>query len=225
MNALTQRLISLACGAAAPFVRAADAAAGPAARLARLISAHARVRGHVPATTQFDGPVHWVGRPRVRLGGQCRLGRNAHFETGGDGRISVGSHVRMSAGVHVVSHHEVSIGDDCLIGEYVSIRDANHTTTGDGPYRSQGHDSKPIRIGRNVWIGRGCVVLGGVSIGDDAVIGANSVVTRDVPAGSLSVGAPARAIRSVRSRQDVSVLPSRPATDDARPESAEAAST
>ncbi|MNN96997.1 Maltose O-acetyltransferase [compost metagenome] len=61
--------------------------------------------------------------------------------------------------------------------------------------RAEGLESaRPIRIGRNVWIGGGAIVLPGVTIGDDAVVGAGSVVTRDVPAGATVVGNPARAV-------------------------------
>jgi acetyltransferase-like isoleucine patch superfamily enzyme len=54
----------------------------------------------------------------------------------------------------------------------------------------------PIRIGADVWVGRGCAILSGVTIGDGAVIAANSVVTRDIPSRAIAVGAPAKPIRS-----------------------------
>ena len=81
-----------------------------------------------------------------------------------------------------------------MVGEYASLRDANHRVGVAGGLRHSGHDSAPIHIGRNAWIGRGVTVLGGVTIGERAVVGANSVVTRDVPAGSIAVGAPARVL-------------------------------
>lgn len=78
-----------------------------------------------------------------------------------------------------------------MIGEYASVRDANHRR-GAGPLRDSGHEAAAITIGRQVWIGRGAVVLAGVRIGDGALVAANAVVTRDVPAGAVVGGVPAR---------------------------------
>jgi len=86
---------------------------------------------------------------------------------------------------------EVVIGDGAQIGPAVQIYTADHPR--DPQLRGTGLESgKPVRIGRNVWIGGGAILLPGVSIGDDALIGAGSVVTRDVPAGATVAGNPAR---------------------------------
>jgi len=94
----------------------------------------------------------------------------------------------------IAAADSVTIGDDTLIGEYVSIRDANHGTSAAALIRSQPLESKPISIGRNVWIGRGCCILKGVTIGDGAVIAANTVVTHDVQPNTIHAGVPAREI-------------------------------
>jgi acetyltransferase-like isoleucine patch superfamily enzyme len=101
----------------------------------------------------------------------------------------------VNAGTVLVSYAGVSIGDECLIGEYVSIRDADHGSDAATPMRLQAHRKAPIRIGRDVWIARGAVILKGVTIGDGAIVAANSVVTRDVPALAVVAGAPARIIK------------------------------
>lgn len=86
---------------------------------------------------------------------------------------------------------EVEIGDQTQIGPAVQILTADHPR--DPAQRAEGVEfSKPVTIGRNVWIGGGAIILPGVTIGDDAVIGAGSVVTRDVPEGATAVGNPAR---------------------------------
>ena len=89
----------------------------------------------------------------------------------------------------------IEVGDRCQIGPSVQILAADHPR--DPALRRQGLESgKPVRIGRNVWIGSSAIILPGVTVGDDAIIGAGSVVTRDVPEGVTVVGNPAR-VRSV----------------------------
>lgn len=92
----------------------------------------------------------------------------------------------------------VDIGDGTQIGPAVQIYTADHPR--DPAQRREGWEfGKPVRIGRNVWIGGGAIVLPGVTIGDDALIGAGSVVTRDVPAGATVAGNPARVVSKIAS--------------------------
>jgi serine acetyltransferase len=188
------RLVDVLATAVKPLTALTYCVSAPFVRLFRLTSLRARAHGRVPVTTQFDGPVRTVGRARVSFGERCRLGREVQFETTGAGEIVIGERVRINTGCILVANTRIHVGDDTLIGEYVSIRDADHGVAADKPVRIQEQDAAEIRIGRDVWIGRGCCILKGVSIGNGAVIGANSVVTRDVPANSISVGAPARQI-------------------------------
>lgn len=164
-------------------------------RFSGLAQARALFSGVVPVSTQFDSHIHVSGTRTVSLGECCRLGRDVFFETHGGGRITLGSHVRINAGTVLVSYASVIIGDGTLIGEYASIRDADHGTAPGQEIRLQQHLAAPIYIGRDVWIGRGVAVLKGVSIGDGAIVGANSVVTHDVPPGVLVAGSPAVVIR------------------------------
>lgn len=150
----------------------------------------------VPASTQFDGPARVTGTGKVELGEYCRLGRDVLFETTGDGEIVIGDRVRINAGTVLTAHAVIQIGDDSLIGEYVSIRDANHGLKAGELIRTQPHESANIQIGRDVWIGRGCCILKGVTIGDGAVVGANSLVSGNVSANSIVVGIPAKVMRN-----------------------------
>ena len=186
-------------GAAATLLawtlRAGEALSALPLRLWRLASLKARCRGRVPATLRFDGPVRLVGRPRVSFGDYCRLGRDVTIETNGDARIEIGDHVRINAGSFLVAHAGIRIGSHTLIGEHVSLRDANHGIEPGALIRTQPHEGAPIEIGEDAWIGRGAVVLKGVRVGPGAIVGANSVVTRDVPAMSVAAGVPARVLK------------------------------
>ena len=188
-------LVGGAASLLALSLRGGEALAAPFLRLLRLASLKARCRGRVPATLRFDGPVHLVGRPRVSFGDHCRLGRDVVIETAGDARIVIGDHVRINAGGFLIAHAGITIGSHTLIGEHVSLRDADHGIRPDALIRTQPHRGAPIEIGEDAWIGRGAAVLKGVRVGRGAIVGANSVVTRDVPEMTIAAGVPARALR------------------------------
>lgn len=190
-----QRLFGRLADALATALRALRPMRRVGARLWHLAVLRAGLRGTIPATTQFDGAVQPVGTGRLELGAHCRFGRGVILDTVDAGTIRIGRNVRVNAGSYIAAVQEVRIGDDTLIGEYVSIRDGNHGTAPDRPMRLQPQDSTPVVIGANVWIGRGSCILRGVTIGDGAIVAANSVVTKDVPAGALVGGVPARVIR------------------------------
>ena len=105
--------------------------------------------------------------------------------------ISLGERAFLNFNCVILDVVEVTIGDKTQIGPGVQILTADHPR--DAAKRASGLEfGRPIRIGRNVWIGGGAIILPGVTIGDNAVIGAGSVVTRDVPAGVTAFGNPAR---------------------------------
>ena len=113
-----------------------------------------------------------------------------------------GSNIQLGAGAFlnfncvVLDVAAITIGDRTQIGPGVQILAADHPR--DAKVRASGLEfGRPIHIGHNVWIGGGAIILPGVSIGDDALIGAGSVVTRDVPAGATAFGNPARLRSSV----------------------------
>ena len=141
----------------------------------------------------------WVyGSGHIRIGENVLLYPGVHLETQGKARIELGDDVVISRGAHLVAMAGVTVGKGTLIGEYTSIRDANHMRDPGQPIRDSGYNAKPIRIGDEVWIGRGVTILGGVTIGDKATVGANAVVTRDVPEGVTVVGIPASPISANR---------------------------
>jgi len=103
----------------------------------------------------------------------------------------------------------LTIGAFTMIGAGVCISGVNHGMDPEaGPYRFQPPRCLPVTIGSNVWIGMNSTILPGVSIGDNTVIGAGSVVTRSIPAGVVAYGSPCRVIRPVGER-----LPATPASE------------
>jgi len=139
------------------------------------------------------------GLLEVGAGVQIREGTVLAFgdETNGHGRIHIGknswvgqyNNLRAGGG-------DIVIGDDCLISQFCTLVGANHRVERSRPIHCQGSDTNDagVRLGNDVWLGAGCVVMPGVYINDGAVVGANSVVTCSVPAYEIWAGAPARKI-------------------------------
>jgi maltose O-acetyltransferase len=110
--------------------------------------------------------------------------------------LRLGDNVSVGPGVKINAGGGVEIGNDVMIGPDVKIWSANHRFDDPGrPVCEQGYEAGPVRIGSDVWIAAGSIILPGVAIGDHAVIGAGSVVTSDVPAWSVAAGNPARVIK------------------------------
>jgi acetyltransferase-like isoleucine patch superfamily enzyme len=179
-----------------PAARAAEAAG-----TLRRLWAWTRLKVAVPDLSEDSvvlGPVELHGSRRIMTGRGLYLYRDLYFETKDSAEISIGDRVVMSRGVHLVAFAGIRIGAGTMIGEYASIRDANHRYHQDCELRDAAHDARPVTIGKNVWIGRGAIVLPGVEIGDRAVVGANAVVTHSVAPGVVVAGVPARPISRVR---------------------------
>jgi acetyltransferase-like isoleucine patch superfamily enzyme len=137
--------------------------------------------------------------------GRLELGEHVLFEPGvwltasAPARIRIGGGTFLNLGVMVAAMDLVEIGEHCMFANGCFITDADHRFDDpDKPVPWQGFTSKgPTRIGANVWCGANVVVTSGVTVGERCVIGANSVVTRDLPPHSIAVGAPARVVRTI----------------------------
>ena len=111
--------------------------------------------------------------------------------------LAIGRDVGMSGGV-ICAAGRVEIGDGCLLGANVTIADTDFHELYSRKRRYAGFPAAQaedaVTVGRNVFLGTGCIILKGVTIGDDCVVGAGAVVTRSIPAGSVCAGSPARVL-------------------------------
>lgn len=131
------------------------------------------------------------------FGDDLYIGANTVMDCPPGGCLRIGSNVTLTHGAFISVAQEVVLGDDVLVGEYSSIRDANHGMDPDGgPITSQPMMPSRILIGSDVWIGRGCAILAGSTIGDGAVLGANSVLRGVLPSMTVGAGAPAKPIKT-----------------------------
>ena len=108
--------------------------------------------------------------------------------------ITIGHNVFINACCHFQDHGGVTLGDGCLIGHNVVFATLDHGTA---PEDRGAMYPAPIRLGKNVWVGSNSTILRGVTVGDNAIIAAGSVVTKDVAANTVVGGVPARHIRDI----------------------------
>lgn len=133
-----------------------------------------------------------IGEPQYRVA-LCVWGRAQNGT--GSGSITIGDYVIISPGVRISASDEIVIGDSCMIANSAYITDSDWHTVYDRTRRSE--RITPVRIGNNVWIGDGACVLKGVTVGDNSVIAARAVVTRDVPANVIMAGNPAEVVKEL----------------------------
>ncbi|MPM51285.1 2,3,4,5-tetrahydropyridine-2,6-dicarboxylate N-acetyltransferase [bioreactor metagenome] len=153
-------------------------------------------------------PFYCRGKSRLQFAEGFTTGHHCRFDLLGEEgdnskKLLIGKNCKLGDNVHIVANQKVIIGDNCLMASKIFISDTSH-----GDYSDNSNDSfphippdkrtlytKPVSIGNNVWIGENVCILLGVSIGDGCIIGANSVVNRDVPDNCIVAGSPAKAIK------------------------------
>jgi acetyltransferase-like isoleucine patch superfamily enzyme len=142
-----------------------------------------------------------VGNGRIELGDDCTIGSPCTWDVSANAEFIVGDRVSLNYRNIVSAIQSVRIGDDTLIAGDVAIFDnTNHPVSPSRRLAGAGvspSEVAPVVIGRNVWIGIGCIVMRGVTIGDNSVVAAGSVVTKSVPANTLVAGNPAVPIRQL----------------------------
>lgn len=151
-------------------------------------------------------PIDVRGRSCIDFGRKLTTGKYCRIESfseNGEKTLFFGNGVQINDFVHISALEKVEIGDNVLIASKVFIADLEH-----GSYSGDLNDSVPntivkdrplsskhVKIGDNVWIGELVSILPGVTIGENSIIGANSVVTKNIPANCIAVGNPARVIK------------------------------
>ncbi len=126
-----------------------------------------------------------------------------------EARITIGEGCFLNRGVMLAAQQGIEIGDHTMFANGCFVGDASHNYEDpDLPITWQGFSSKgPVKIGSNCWFGIGVVVTSGVSVGERCVVGANSVVTRDLPPGTIAAGSPAKVIREIEFKSGDSPTP------------------
>ena len=149
-------------------------------------------------------PVHGNVLEALREG-RLEVGANTLFEphvwitAPGEARVRIGSGTFLNIAVMVAAVERVEIGDHCMFANGCFVTDGDHRFDDpDQPVPWQGFMSKgPTRVGDNVWCGANVVITSGVTVGERCVIGANSVVNRDLPPFSIAAGVPAKVLKPV----------------------------
>ena len=149
------------------------------------------------------GPLFLGRRLELEIGrtGEIRFGRFVWIGDGTkirchEGVVEIGEKTVMGQECTISAYQRVRIGAECVIADRAMFIDFDHGVVEvERPIRVQGIYKRDVEVGSNVWIGYGACVLRGVRVGDNAVVGTNAVVTKDVPANAVVAGSPARIIR------------------------------
>jgi acetyltransferase-like isoleucine patch superfamily enzyme len=132
---------------------------------------------------------------RLKLGRWVWIGEDTKIRVN-EGQLSIGAKSVLGQECTMTCYQHISIGRECMVADRTMIIDFDHITDDvEQSIRRQGIRKRDVRIGHNVWIGYGVCVLRGVSVGDNCVVGAASVLTCDAPPNAVLAGSPARVIR------------------------------
>ena len=131
----------------------------------------------------------------VRLGRWSWIGHGTKIRAH-EGEVEIGAKSVLGQECTISAFQHVSIGRECIVADRVMLIDFDHgVVETERPIRVQGIYKRDVRVGHNVWIGYGACFLRGATVGDNAIVGTNTVVTKDVPANAVVAGVPARELR------------------------------
>ncbi len=174
-------------------------------RYARLLARYLRRRLLTVAGYRWrtDGMVFFGRRLALQIArrGRVEFGRLVWIGDGTkirchEGVVEIGAKTVLGQECTISAYRRVRIGEQCVIADRAMFIDFDHGVVEvERPIREQGIYKREVDVGSNVWIGYGACILRGVRVGDNSIVGTNSVVTRDVPANAVVAGIPARVIR------------------------------
>jgi acetyltransferase-like isoleucine patch superfamily enzyme len=152
---------------------------------------------------QLDGIAFICPKVKFELGKDARLhlGRWSWVGTGSkirvhEGECFIGAKTVLGQECTISAFQHVSIGRECIVADRVMLIDFDHGVVEvERPIREQGIYKRDVKVGHNVWMGYGCCVLRGATVGDNSVLGTYAVVTKDIPANSVAAGLPAKVVR------------------------------
>ena len=145
--------------------------------------------------TELDKRESLLKEMLAEVGEGCYIEPPFHANLGG-AHVHFGKNVYANFNLTCVDDTHIYVGDCTMFGPNVTLATAGHPILPE--LREKGYQyNAPVRIGKRCWIGAGALIMPGVTIGDDTVIGAGSVVTKDIPAGVVAVGNPCRVLREV----------------------------
>ncbi len=148
--------------------------------------------------TELDKRAEMLKDMFAEIGEDCYIEPPLHANWGGH-HVHFGNNVYANFNLTLVDDTHIYVGDCTMFGPNVTVATAGHPI--DPELRSKAYQyNMPVHIGRNCWLGAGVVVLPGVTIGDNSVIGAGSVVTKDIPANVVAVGNPCKVLREINER-------------------------
>jgi acetyltransferase-like isoleucine patch superfamily enzyme len=131
----------------------------------------------------------------VHLGRWSWIGHGSKIRAH-EGEVHIGAKSVLGQECTISSFQHVSIGRECIVADRVMLIDFDHGVVEvERPIREQGIYKRDVRVGHNVWIGYGACILRGATVGDNAIVGTSTIVTRDVPDNAVVAGAPAKVIR------------------------------
>ncbi len=143
----------------------------------------------------------------AEIGEKCYIEPPFHANWGGR-HVHFGNHIYANFNLTLVDDTHIYVGDFTMFGPNVTIATAGHPILPELREKAYQYNA-PVRIGKNCWLGAGVIVVPGVTIGDNVVIGAGSVVTKDLPSNVVAVGCPCRILRKIDDRDRITYLKDR----------------